>query len=71
MGAIMGGWIAAWFDEKTPLVNALALGVAWSCVTIAVSAIAGTREPAWYPACAAALVAAGTTIGGVLHVRAA
>ena len=71
MGAIMGGWIAAWFDERTPLVNALALGVAWSCVIIVMSAIVGTREPIWYTVCATALVAAGTTIGGIVHVRAA
>jgi hypothetical protein len=70
MGAIMGGWIAAWFDERTPLINALALGMAWSCGIIVMSAIVGTREPIWYPVCATAMVVAGTTIGGILRVRA-
>ena len=76
IGALMGGCIAAWLDEKAPLVSAIALGAVWTCVLMLSAVIGsawagGSSVPAWYPLCAALVMLSGTTFGGVLYLRSA
>ena len=68
--ALLGGYIAAWLDNITPLVSAFVLGVIWSSAGTLVSAFVGASEPAWFRVCASLVIVTGTTIGGILHVRA-
>ena len=72
-GAVLGGYIAAWLDRRSPVVSAMALGVAWTCLALASSAILNRPAtpplaPSWYRFAAMALVIVGTSAGGVLRV---
>jgi hypothetical protein len=67
IGAIMGGYIAAWLHDRAPLVSALALGVVWSCVDLSVLRILG-GIPAWYQFAVPVVVVVGTATGGALRV---
>jgi len=69
VGAMMGGYIAAWLYGRAPLIGALALGVAWSCVDLLAFAL-GPRAPVWYPFAVLLVVLVGTTTGGILHLYA-
>jgi hypothetical protein len=71
IGALMGGCIAAWLDDKAPLVSAIALGAVWTCVLMLFIVVGRNDVPAWYPLGAAFVMVSGTTFGGVLYVRAA
>lgn len=71
IGALMGGCIAAWLDDKAPLVSAIVLGALWTCVIIIGAVVGRSDVPAWYPLGAALVMVSGTTFGGVLYVRAA
>jgi hypothetical protein len=71
IGALTGGCIAAWLDEKAPLVSAIALGAVWTCVLMLFTVVAGSNVPAWYPLGAALVMISGTTFGGVLYLRSA
>jgi hypothetical protein len=68
--AVTGGVIAAWLDRRMPLLSALALGVVWAGAGIAVTTIAGGADIGWLRAVAPLGIFIGTTIGGVLRVRA-
>lgn len=71
-GAAAGGYIAACLDRRTPIISAMALGVAWTCLALVSSAIVRPSTPApvpsWYRFVAVALVIVGTSAGGVLRV---
>jgi hypothetical protein len=69
IGALMGGCIAAWLDDKAPLVSAIALGAVWTCLLIAFAVVSRSTVPAWYPLGAALVMMSGTTFGGVLYLR--
>lgn len=71
IGALMGGCIAAWLDDKAPLVSAIALGAVWTCVLMLFTVVGGNNVPAWYPLGAALVMISGTTFGGVLYLRSA
>lgn len=67
---VFGGYIAAWLDRRAPLASAIALGLTWSAISLAVGGITrGHEVPAWYWLFAAALQVLGPTVGGVLCVR--
>lgn len=69
-GPALGGYIAAWIDDQRPLVAAVALGGAWSCLPLAALALGPTGPgwPAWYRFGQVAAVVGGATLGGVLRV---
>ena len=67
IGAMMGGYIAAWLHDRAPLVSALALGVVWSCIDLLVLRIIGST-PAWYQFAVPVVVLVGTATGGALRV---
>jgi hypothetical protein len=67
VGAVMGGYIAAWLHDRAPLVSALALGVVWSCVDLSVLTIVG-GTPARYQFAVPVVVVVGTATGGALRV---
>jgi hypothetical protein len=69
----VGGYVAAWFHRKAPLIGALAVGVVWSCVNvaaglIAIELIAMDTVPLWYRLAAPLLLIISTITGGVLRV---
>lgn len=64
VAGIVGGYIAAWLDERAPLANAFALGVAWSCAAVSMGAILGTT-PVWYRVSAALAVLVCAVLGGI------
>jgi hypothetical protein len=72
---VLGGYIAAALDDRTPLVAALALGTAWSGVFLGVLALATVLHlpepavPAWVRVCQLALVLSGAALGGALRVH--
>jgi hypothetical protein len=69
--AVIGGVIAAWLDERTPLLSALALGGTWAALAIITStALASGAEMGWMRVIAPLMIVAGTTLGGVLRIRA-
>lgn len=70
ISAIAGGFIAAWIGRRTPLVSALAFGIVWLCAVVAGCAVVHNGPPVWYEACAILVMMAGTTIGGILRIRA-
>jgi hypothetical protein len=65
-----GGAIAAWLDTRTPLVSALALGVAWSIASFVSLTMGQSGAPGWFRFVAPLAIVAGTMVGGVLRVRA-
>jgi MFS family permease len=68
---VAGGYIAAWLDDRAPLASAVALGVTWSCIGIAGTAISGGHGvPGWYRVCAPIILLVGPALGGILRVRA-
>jgi len=68
---VLGGYIAAWLDRRAPLASAIALGLTWSAVSLAVGGIThGHDAPAWYWLVAPVLQVMGPTVGGVLRLRA-
>ena len=68
---VLGGYIAAWLDERAPLASAIALGVTWSAISVAVGGIThGNDVPAWYWVFAGVIQVLGPTVGGVLRLRA-
>jgi hypothetical protein len=70
LSSMTGGYIAAWLGHRTPLISALALGLAWSCAGVALAA-AIAHVPAWYPVALGLVVIIGTTAGGAVRVRVA
>lgn len=69
----LGGYVAAWFHGKAPLIGALAVGVVWSRVNVAAGLIAtglvATHAiPLWYRIAAPLLLIISTMTGGVLRV---
>lgn len=74
VSATTAGYLAAWLGRRAPLVCALALGVAWSCLLLAalfVPVLLGARTPVplWYRLTIPLVVVACTTLGGVQRVR--
>jgi hypothetical protein len=69
IGALFGGCIAAWLDDRAPLVSAIALGALWTCVIVAGALIGRTGLPAWYAPTAALVLISSTALGGVLYIR--
>lgn len=65
--AAMGGYIAASLDKRAPLVAAVALGVVWGCVSVALSTI-GPGVPTWYRLCTPLLLIVSTASGGIARV---
>ena len=70
MATIIGGVIAAWLDERAPLVSALALGVVWAGASIVILTIGPGNGDGWLPVWAPLAQISGTSLGGVLRVRA-
>lgn len=68
--AVVGGVIAAWLDRRTPFISALALGVVWAGASVATSMLARGVDVGWFRVVAPLGIFIGTTIGGVLRVRA-
>jgi hypothetical protein len=67
---VLGGYIAAWLDKRAPLASAIAVGLTWSAISLAVGGITrGHEVPLWYWLFAAALQVLGPTVGGLLCVR--
>jgi hypothetical protein len=69
IGALMGGCIVAWLDDKAPLVSAIALGALWTCVIIVGAVVGRSNVPAWYPLGASLVMLSGTAFGAVLYLR--
>jgi hypothetical protein len=69
IGGLMGGCIAAWLDDRAPLVSALALGGLFTCTIIAGAVVGRSNSPAWYPLAATVMVLVASTLGGILYVR--
>lgn len=65
----LGGYVAAWFDSKSPLISALALGAVWASAALVAGAI-DTAFPMWYKLGVLFVLPIGTTLGGMLRVRA-
>jgi hypothetical protein len=70
VATIIGGVIAAWLDERAPLVSALALGVVWAGASIVILTIGPGNGDGWLPVWAPLAQISGTSLGGVLRVRA-
>ncbi len=70
IGALTGGCIAAWLDDKAPLVSAIALGALWTCAIVTAAFVGRSGVPAWYAPIAALILISGTAFGGVLYIRA-
>jgi len=76
--AMTGGYIAAWLNERAPLVTALVLGAVWSFAAVLITAMAGAPSsseafgavPAWYRFIVPVVIVVGTTLGGMLRVSA-
>lgn len=67
---VLGGYIAAWLDKRAPLASAIALGLTWSAISLAVGGITrGHEAPVWYWLFATVLQVLGPTVGGMLCVR--
>lgn len=67
MNSILGGYIAAWIDDRKPLVSALAFGGLWAIVQIVLPMITGIG-PYWYRALIPVVLIAGAFSGGVMRV---
>jgi hypothetical protein len=65
--SMLGGYIAAWIDDKTPLISALSFGVFWAAVQIVLPMITGVG-PYWYRALIPAALIVGAFSGGVMRV---
>jgi hypothetical protein len=63
-----GGYVAARFDAKSPLISALALGMMWASAAAIAGAI-DTAFPMWYKLAVLFVLTIGTTVGGILRVR--
>lgn len=61
-----------WLDERAPLASAVALGLVWSVDSFDVSLLASGAHatPLWYRLTEPVVLMLGTTLGGVLRVRA-
>jgi hypothetical protein len=71
VGSVFGGYIAAWLDDRTPLVSAIALGIVWSCVNVATSlTILHPHEELWYRVSVSVAYLGCATIGGSLKILA-
>jgi hypothetical protein len=68
VGPILGGFLAAWLNDRAPLVAALALGTVWLALSVLTTARVGVVLPLWYRAAVLAVILAGTAAGGVLRV---
>lgn len=68
---MLGGVIAAWLDERTPLLSALALGTMWAGLGIASMALVNGADIGWMRVIAPLTTVAGATLGGVLRIRTA
>jgi hypothetical protein len=67
---VTGGVIAAWLDERTPLVSALALGVLWASANVVGMMMARGPDVGWLRVAAPLGILMGAAFGGVLRVRA-
>jgi hypothetical protein len=67
---VLGGVIAAWLDERTPLLSALALGTTWAGLGIASMALGNGAQMGWMRIVAPLMTVTGATLGGVLRIRA-
>ncbi len=67
VSAPTAGYIAASLGRRAPLVCALALGGAWSCLTFAAQTIGGGM-PLWFRIAVVVVVLSGTALGGALRV---
>jgi MFS family permease len=68
---VIGGVIAAWLDERTPLLSALALGGIWAALGVITStALADGAAMGWLRVIAPLTTVTGATLGGVLRLRA-
>lgn len=75
LAVFAAGYIAAWLDGKTPLVSALALGVAWACLDVVMiltvapeAANPVFRPPSWYALYVPIVVMIAATAGGIVRV---
>jgi hypothetical protein len=68
---VLAGYIAAWLDSRAPLAAAIALGLTWCAISLAVGGITPGNDapPAWYSVLTAVIQALGPTVGGVLRLR--
>ena len=64
--AIGAGYIAGWLHARAPVAAALALGVVWSLVGVAVIVTVGTT-PWWYPLILPVVLIVATMTGGALR----
>jgi hypothetical protein len=67
---VTGGVIAAWLDERTPLLSALALGTTWAGLNIATMTFVHGAGAGWLRVVAPLTIVTGATVGGLLRIRA-
>jgi hypothetical protein len=67
MNSVLGGFLAAWIDDRKPLISAVAFGSLWAVVQIVLPMISGVG-PYWYRALIPAVLIAGAFSGGVMRV---
>jgi len=70
---LLGGYLAARFGRRAPLLSSAALGVFWATINAAALLVAlermpGLGMPAWYHVAAPALILAGTALGGIFQI---
>src|SRR5262249_54716955 len=70
---LLGGYLAARFGRRAPLLSSVALGAFWAAVNAAALLLVLVRVPqfgvpTWYNFAAPALLLAGTTLGGIYRI---
>jgi hypothetical protein len=71
--SVLGGYFAARFGRRAPLLSSAALGVFWTAINSAALLVMMERMPqfgvpAWYNVLGPAIILAGTALGGILRI---
>jgi hypothetical protein len=66
--ATAGGWMASWREDRAPLVAALALGIVWAILALAVPLPGRAPLPTWYLLGLVVAVLTGTMLGGLRRI---
>ncbi|MET0395775.1 MAG: permease prefix domain 2-containing transporter [Longimicrobiaceae bacterium] len=64
----VGGWMASRREERAPAAAALALGIAWAILALAVPVPGRAALPTWYLLGLVVAVLAGTMLGGLRRI---
>jgi hypothetical protein len=67
---VLGGVFAAWLDERTPVLSALALGIVWASLSIGAMALGHGSGGAWLRVVVPSMTVTGVMLGGFLRIRA-